>query len=250
MKAVQVMATYFGPRRHFPKNKQEAMELIARQIDHHKKLDLGVPSDLLIVNHDDGDIEVREFLDQIDGERVYNGIVRILHRPRISYDLSFGSYKYAFFLYQNEYDYWYFNEDDVIILEPNAMKDMINILENDPHKLTGFVAASNFVHNKHAFTFDANGYVTSTGGHNPHAHGGAGLTSTKIFHAVCNAFPHFMQTPNILQTTVNKDISGYEYASDSEMEMEFTQLFTKLGYRIKVYSDGKKYLRLQSGETI
>lgn len=38
---------------------------------------------------------------------------------------------------------------------------MIEILESDPD--TGFVAASNFTHNKHAFTFDLNGYIISTG---------------------------------------------------------------------------------------
>lgn len=35
------------------------------------------------------------------------------------------------------------------------------------------------------------------------------------------------------------DTKGYEYASDSQMEIEFTNIFTKLGYKIKTYSDGK-----------
>lgn len=249
MKAVQVMATYLGPRRHYPKNKYEGLDLINKQIIYHKHLDLGVECDLLIVNHDDGDEEVKKALDQYNEIDIFNGKVKILHRPRINLDLSFGSYKYAFFHYQNDYDYWYFNEDDVIILNDNAVKDMINILENDPYKLTGFVAASNFTHNKHAFTFDQNGYITSTGGHPPHAHGGCGLTSTKIFNQVWETYPHFMQTPNILNLS-SSDVKGYEYASDSKMEIEFTHIFTNLGYKIKTYSDGKKYLRLQSGETL
>ena len=247
MKAVQVMATYFGPRRHYPKNKQECLDLLKKQIFYHKHLDLGLECDLLIVNHDDGDIEVQDFLNQYNGEKIFNGQVKILHRPRINFDLSFGSYKYAFFHYVDDYDYWYFNEDDVIILHDNAVKDMIEILESDYD--TGFVAASNFTHNKHAFTFDLNGYITSTGGGQPHAHGGCGLTSTTIFNKVCKTFPHFIQTPNILNMT-SPDTKGYEYASDNQMEIEFTNIFTKLGYKIKTYSDGKKYLRLQSGETL
>lgn len=247
MKAVQVMATYLGQRRHYPRNKQEGFDLLKKQIYYHKHLNLGAECDLLIVNHDDGDVEVQNFLNQYEGEQIFNGQVRILSRPRISFDLSFGSYKYAFFHYQNDYDYWYFNEDDVIILETGAVKNMIDILEGDSS--TGFVAASNFSHNKHAFTFDENGYITSTGGHRPHAHGGAGLTSTKIYNEVWAANPHFMQTPNILELTSPLSTS-YTYASDSQMEIEFTNIFTTLGYKIKAYSDGKKYLRLQSRETI
>lgn len=247
MKAVQVMATYLGQRRHFPKNKQEGFDLIREQVSHHKDLDLGIESDLLIVNHDDGDKETQDFLNQYNGEKTFNGEIKILHRPRINFDLSFGSYKYAFFKYQNQYDYWYFNEDDVVILYNNAIKDMIDLLESDPS--TGFVAASNFTHNGHAFTFDSDGHIVSTGGISPHAHGGCGLTSTAIFNKVCETYPHFMQTPNILGIT-SPDVKGYEYASDSQMEIEFTNIFTTLGYKIKVYSDGKKYLRLQSGENI
>ena len=247
MKAVQVMATYLGSRRHYPKNKQEVLDLIKKQIVYHKNLDLGIECDLLIVNHDTGDKTSKDILDRYEGEPIFNGKVRILHRPRINYDLSFGSYKYAFFKYQNDYDYWYFNEDDVIILYDNAIKDMIHILESDVN--VGFVAASNFTHNKHAFTFDLNGYITSTGGGPPHAHGGCGLTSTTIFNKIWETYPHFMQTPNILDIT-SSNTKGYEYASDSQMEIEFTNIFTKVGYKIKTYSDGKKYLRLQSGETL
>ena len=58
-----------------------------------------------------------------------------------------------------------------------------------------------------------------------------------------------MQTPNILELTSPLSTS-YTYASDSQMEIEFTNIFTTLGYKIKAYSDGKKYLRLQSRETI
>jgi|TARA_R110000803_G_C11982599_1_gene320956 hypothetical protein len=247
MKAVQVMATYLGQRRHFPKNKQDGFDLIKKQVLHHKSLDLGVECDLLIVNHDNGDKETQDFLNQYDGENIFNGEIKILHRPRINFDLSFGSYKYAFFKYQNHYDYWYFNEDDVIILYDNAIKDMIDTLESD--STTGFVAASNFTHNSHAFILDSDGHIVSTGGMSPHAHGGCGLTSTTIFNEVCKTHPHFMQTPNILGIT-SPNTKGYEYASDSQMEIEFTNIFTTLGYKIKVYSDGKKYLRLQSGEYI
>ena len=246
MKAVQVMATYFGNRRHYPKNIFDVIELLQRQIAHLKTFDLGYPTDLLIVNHDKGSVDALEFLQSIDGETLRNGKVIILNRPWVSNDLSFGSYKYAFHKFKEDYDYWYFNEDDVIIEHPHIMLDMINLLESDTS--LGYIATSNFQNGIHKFQYDEEGYIIATGGHIAHAHGGCGLTSTTIFKQVCEKFPEFMQTANILEESQTREYANV-YTDDME-EINFSHMFIKAGYKMKCISRGHSFLRLQTGEYI
>ena len=225
--------------------------MITRQVEHHKFLDLGYPTDLLIVNHDIELEEVRDFLDQYEGTTLLNGVVRILRRPFFEPDLSFASYKYAFTKFQDKYDYWYFNEDDVIIKHQYLMKDMIDLLESDP--ALGFIATSNFVnYNMHLFTYDEDGYVIKTGADEPHAHGGCGLTSTGIFLDICDKFPDFMNTANIRHETTGNHIErehpgGY---MEGYREIDFSHRFIQAGYKMKCISTGNSFERLQDGGLI
>lgn len=248
MKAVQVMATYFGARRHYPYNEEGVRDLIAKQVEWHKTFDLGYPTDLVIVNHDIELEGVREFLDQYEGTQLYNGVVRIIHRPFFEPDISYASYKYAFAKLKGEYDYWYFNEDDVIIQHPHLIKDMIDLLEGD--ESLGFIATSNFVqYNVHHFDYDSNGYIVGTGGHPPHAHGGCGLTSTEIFLDVCSKYPDFMNTANLRHETTTEYVEkrppgGY---MEGFKEIDFSNRFIQAGYKMKCISTGSSFLRLQDG---
>lgn len=250
-KAAHILATYFGDRRHYPHNKNGVIEVIKKQIDLHKTLDLGYPTDLIITNHDVELDGVYEFLNQFDGIPTYNGVVRILNRPFFEADISCASYKYAFFKYKDEYDYWYFNEDDVLIQHTHLIKDMIDLLNDDP--ALGFIAASNFIkHNVHLFTHDVDGYIIQTGGHAPHAHGGCGLTSTKILSKICTKYPDFMNTANIRHEAFGESVEkkppgGY---MEGEHEIDFTYRFIQAGYKMKCISKGDSFLRLQDGISI
>lgn len=250
-KAAQILATYFGDRRHYPHNKDGVVELINKQVEWHKTLDLGYPTDLIIVNHDIELNGVQEFLNEFDGTATYNGIVRILHRPFFEADISYASYKYAFFKYKDEYEYWYFNEDDVLIQHISLIKDMIDLLDSDP--TLGFIAASNFIkHRVHLFTYDADGYIIGTGDHVPHAHGGCGLTSTKILSEICTKYPDFMNTANIRHEVFGESIEkktpgGY---MEGEYEIDFTYRFIQAGYKMKCISNGSSFLRLQDGASL
>ena len=101
-KVAKVLAFYFGDRRHYPKNKEGVIDLFKTQIKTHQTLNPGVNMDLIIVNHDTQDQDVYDLLNEYDGQDVSTGKIKVIHRPRISSDLSFGSYKYAFHLFQNE----------------------------------------------------------------------------------------------------------------------------------------------------
>jgi hypothetical protein len=251
MKAVQVFATYFGNRRHFPYNQEGVEALIEKQIEHLKQIDLGHPTDLLIVNHDINLEGVCDFLNKFEGVGLRNGAVRILHRPFFEADLSYASYKYAFHHYNTEYDYWFFNEDDIQIECPSLIKRMIDMLDEDPS--LGYIAAYDYSHRGvHRFHYDNQGYIVGTGGHKPHAHGGCGLTSTNIMSDVISKFPEFMMTANIRHETLNTYVEqrppgGY---IEGPAEIDFTYKFIEAGYKMKCISDGHSFVRLQDNLTL
>ena len=247
-KAVQVIATYFGNRRNYPQNSTQVSEVLNKQIESLHNLDVGIDCDLLIVNHDIESSQVYDYLSALEGVQLKNGIVKILHRPIISKDLSFGSYKYAFYKFENEYDYWFFTEDDILPLRENYVKEMIDIIEGD--SLVGFVAALTF--NKvHTFSFDEEGYIKTVGtswSHPPHAHGGVGLTTTKILQNLRTKLPSYFDTPNI-NNSINKTTLKGGYTGDN-VEIEFTNAFTQIGYKLKAYSPGTYFKRLQDGNLL
>jgi hypothetical protein len=251
MKAAKVFAFYFGDRRFYPTNKSGVIELFKRQIESHKKIHPGVPTDLIIVNHDTGDLEVREFLDGYENFEILGGKIRILHRPRINGDFSIGSYKYAFHLLKDEYDYWFFCEDDIETVSENVIRDMIDMLESDP--VVGFIAALNFKkYGIHPYV-EKDGYIESTGTHPPHAHGGVGLTSTSLMLKATNGTSYF-DTPNInlynsiTNSTPHHNISGYE--NENSHEVGFSNIFHSAGLRLKAFSDGGNFLHIREGMLI
>lgn len=245
MKAVQVLATYFGNRRNFPFDAVQVAEVLNQQITNLYTLDVGCDCDLLIVNHDIQSPGVYDYLSDIKGTQIKNGEVKVLNRPIVNKDLSFGSYKYAFHKLQNEYDYWFFNEDDILPLKENYIKEMIDVMDKDPS--IGFVAALNFA-KAHPFSFDEDGYIQKTSFHPPHAHGGVGLTSTKILKTLNHQLPEYFNTPNINPTsTPTLSVGGYD--SDN-IEINFTNAFTQIGYKLKLYNSKNNFKRLQDGSII
>lgn len=245
MKVAKVLAFYFGKRRFYPYDKYGVMDLLKRQIETHNKIDSGIDTDLIIVNHDTGDKEVLDFLSSYENRKTLNGKVRIINRPRISGDFSIGSYKYAFHLLKNEYDYWFFSEDDIEPLRDNIIKDMIDMLESD--EKIGFISALNFLNYKTHKYKELNGYIESTNGWPPHAHGGMGLTSTYLMELVTKG-TDFFSTPNIL----SYDNNSYTYSevknsydNENHQEIHFSNIFCKAGYKLKSFSDGKNFLHIR-----
>lgn len=246
MKVAKVLAFYFGDRRLYPHNKEGVIQLLKRQIESHKKIHPGTPTDLILVNHDTGDTEIQELLNQYEGMEINGGIVRILHRPRISFDLSMGSFKYAFYVLQNEYDYWFFCEDDIETLKDNVVIDMITLLNSDSR--IGFVAACDYRnYNIHHYIIE-DGFIRGTGIEAPHAHGGIGVTSTRILRDVSQKIPSYLNTPNIemYNTKRNSDLFTHKsYENENGHEISFTNDFVKAGYELKSFSDGTNFLHIR-----
>lgn len=224
-KVAKVLAFYFGDRRHYPKNKEGVIDLFKTQIKTHQTLNPGVNMDLIIVNHDTQDQDVYDLLNEYDGQDVSTGKIKVIHRPRISSDLSFGSYKYAFHLFQNEYDYWFFSEDDILPLTNGVVPELINILNSNED--VGFVGALKYPHT-HYYTLE-DGYIIS----HDHIHGGCGLTSTIKMKKVAEIIPTYLQTPNILNEEIKNKIVD-DYLGEHTFEISFTQDFINTGFKLKV----------------
>ena len=103
MKNCRVVATYFGPRRgHGGVNQhsltgQDAIDMIEDTITLERELENGAGEcDLIIVNHDFGHDVGKKFLNELNGQKIKNGIIRILHRDWDNgRGESYGSFNYA-----------------------------------------------------------------------------------------------------------------------------------------------------------
>lgn len=97
----------------------------------------GHPHDLILIHRDY--LGVPNTLRNVDGKmiihnKITNGI-DIPHR-------AFGAYRHYFYKYQDDYDYFVFISDDVILKRDNWLKDIIDTLES--HPIIGFGASQIF----------------------------------------------------------------------------------------------------------
>lgn len=236
-KVAKVLAFYFGDRRHYPHNKQGVIDLFKKQIEAHRTLDPKVNMDLIIVNHDINDQEVYDLLNEYDGQEVITGKIKVIHRPKINCDLSFGSYKYAFHLLQDKYDYWFFSEDDIMPLTDGVVPELIYMLNSSED--VGFVGALKYTTPAvHAYDILDNGYIK-----NDHIHGGVGLTSTEKMKKVAENISEYLKTPNILNQSINESIS--DYAGENGYEISFTKNFIETGFKLKVKNSSNNFLHIR-----
>lgn len=238
-KVAKVLAFYFGNRRYYPYNKEGVIDLLKKQIEAHILFNPGVNMDLIIINHDIQDQEVYDLLNDYDGQEIITGKIKVIHRPRINCDLSFGSYKYAFYLLQDEYDYWFFSEDDLLPLTNGVIPELIHILNSEDN--VGFVGALKFPQTPpsgHNYTI-VDGYITS---HN-HIHGGTGLTSTSKIKQVVNKIPSYLDIPNITNPELKEKVVDYQESEN--YEIEFTNSFIEAGFKLKVKNSSDNFLHIR-----
>jgi hypothetical protein len=249
MKNCRVVATYFGPRRgHGGENKhsltgQNAIDMLMDTISLEKDLDNGAGKcDLIIVNHDFGHEKGREFLDFIDGDSIRNGVVRVLHRD---FDEgrgeSYGSFNYAFENFKDEYDYWFFSEDDYLLVTENYFGDSIKQL--DSNETAAFVGSCQYEQSHD------NGIIIDTGGYPPHAHGGCGCTHKKYLNECYDKYdslpyPDMKMTDDMQQAIREARLDAFdssyakEWYRNNELngEVRFTNVYVEMGYKLMVFT--------------
>ena len=133
MRNCKIIATYFGVRRYYPTYVDETIEMLKDLVDNEKSLDPGVNNlDVIFVNHDCGVTKGNEFLDSLNGKKVYCGTIKVIHRPYNGGEgVSLGSLDYGFKELRGQYDYWFLQEDDYKILQPKYYSKGLEVLEKD-----------------------------------------------------------------------------------------------------------------------
>lgn len=200
---------YFSHSQNFP-TRESVIDLINFTLEMELKCDPGALVDLVIVNSDSGWQQGRDFLDSIDGRKLPHGRIRVLHRK--NFGLSFGAYNHAFMTLGEEYDYFIFTEDDVVISRDGYASKGMEFFNKT--KNCGFVAYLGLstrgidLRMEDAFS----------------AHGGIGLSSTGVLNEVVKRHGSLPHADESLPQTYQNHLQFGEVA--------FTNRIHKLGYKL------------------
>jgi hypothetical protein len=228
MKLAKVITTCFGARivreetgvSGFPpglfshsqrfETEDEIIQLIKLNIKYECKFKQKLGVDIIIVNNDIGSIIGANFLKEINELKLPSGVVRVLTRENIG--RSFGGYDYAFKTFGDQYDYYLFTEDDIVVWGDGYAEYAVNYFNSTAN--CGFVA----------FQGISKRYKNWSVEDSIHVHGGVGLTSPKVLLDVVRAFgslPHASDDTNQSYETIIED-----------GEVRFTNSIAKLGYKL------------------
>lgn len=201
---------YFSHSQNFPSS-ESVVDLIKLNISLEEKCDPGCDVDLVIINNDCGYIPGNKYLDELDGKELKRGKVRIFHRE--NYGRSFGGYNFAFMKLREEYDYFIFTEDDIVIWRDGYASNALEIMISNAN--CGFVAYQGI----------ARKFKNLPLSESIHVHGGVGFSSTKVLNTVVSNFgllPH---------ATLNSSQSYDDIIEKGEVA--FTNAIYKLGFQIE-----------------
>jgi len=215
IKSLKIIICFFGNRRPFnnnPSTPEDSLEFLKQCIDVDKELDSGEYMDILLVNNKNNFLEGDDFVASLAGKNIKRGVIKVMNRENLGG--SFGSFSDAYDLYNKEYDYFLFNEDDIQIQKENYFSDSIEKLNSD--KKIGFVAFAP-IHKDHP----------------NHSGGGFGITSNTILQ-------------NVLQGSKIGYEKSVDYFALQRNEIEFTNIYPRSGFSI-VNLD--KYCTLASNYT-
>lgn len=199
MKCAKVIVFYFGKRR-VASNNTEIIGLLPEILDNELNIDNGIETDVFFVVNSSNTSD-DNCLDKYDGAKTKNGKIRVIKRENIG--MSFGGYIDTFNRFKNEYEYWMFLEDDVIVYKDGYIKKFIDELNSGDANFIALAPISNFI--------------------KTHCGGGCGLTST-----------HHMEKIYSEQFVNSKleewsRYSGYDVTSgrlkERNAEIEFTSYF-------------------------
>lgn len=231
MRAVKVIATCFKPKRVVEKttltgdplgyfwhsqnftSTEDIINLLKFHIDLEKNSSPGFDRDIIIVNSNVDDVVGNSFINDIDQSDIPGGKVFCLNRENKG--LSFGAYNDAFQNFKNDYDYFLFTEDDVVIFQDNYMKIGVDILNKN--KKNGFVAYVGVtkIHKNH---WDELGLTKDTA---YSCHGAIGISSKNVLEEVSQKYgclPHFKENNYLKSITFG--------------EVAFPNSILKLGYNL------------------
>ena len=231
MKVAKVIATCFLPKAYIPKtylvgnplgyfghsqksdSASDVIDLLKFSIAQEKLSKPGINRDLIIVNNNVDYEKGNKFIEDISETNIPFGKIKCITRENIG--RSFGAYNEAFLKFRNDYDFFIFSEDDVIIAKDNYFKIGIDIWNNSPN--AGFIAyiCKSKIGKWHWKDLGLNESTAYS------CHGATGLSSTKILNKVVEkhgCLPYYKGSEK------SKDITFGEVA--------FPNSILQLGYRL------------------
>lgn len=214
----KVISLYLGERRRWPLEPDGMISVANQIINREVNVDVGVPMDTILVISESGHPYENDLL-ALDGISTKKGTLHAYRR--VNNGLSFGAYNDAYERYNEDYDYWWFTEDDVIGVKDGyyarAMEDL------DSSDKVAFIAAI--------------GIGDKWG---KHAHGGVGLTHVKYLREAYEkngTLPFYPGEINIEEARKSPSKSKAQVWPHLEHgEVAFTNIYEKLGYKIAMLS--------------
>lgn len=194
----------------FTSNK-EIEDLILYNIEKENQCNPGIPVDIAFVNNDVGNNEGNKFIEELKNKKLKNGKIIIIQNSNDGW--SYGAFNKGFEVLKNDYDYFIFTEDDMIITKNDYAKISLETFINS--KNCGFVSYGGIT----------SWFEDETSKENlVHAHGAWGFTSKKILDEIYlknGKLPHSKHS----EKKYYKNII-------TEGEIKFTHLIFKMGYSL------------------
>ena len=222
IKCCKVIPFYFGHRRMHFKTPEDVLPLAEYVCNVEKSLDPGpgLSVDTILVNNSPECQVANDFFSKIDGTNNKTGKFVVMNGDNIG--ISFGAYNKAFEKFGDQYKFWAFTEDDIIVNQDNYLINGINQMQQNTN--LGFVAFIGFNGAKHGL----------------HAHGGIGMTSYDVLKKVYDkngSLPHSKKPGN-------GPLPGNWNHQINEGEVPFTGILYSLGLGVdKIKCPSKPYVR-------
>ncbi len=214
MRVCKVYCTYFGNRRGkisaSPSNDVEALKVIRNNIENDMVFDCGVKNmDIIIINNKNpnANIECENYLKSINNIITQYGKIVVYERENRGG--SMGAFNYAFNLFENEYDYWLFLEDDIKMIYPKYYEMIINEFKNDNN--LGFLALTKINHD---------------GTPDRYVSGGFGASKKEILIKIKQKYGKLPY-----------DDVAHGYGNFGRSEFMFTNCYIQVGYDVRIPND-------------
>lgn len=179
-KCLKIIPIWLGNKRDFNGN-TDTKDYIDDIIKNEIEIENGMHVDICFTIQKTKDEKLNSLLDKYNNTKTKNG--KIFIRKRENTALSFGGYLWTYIQYKNDYDYFFFTEDDVVLFRDNIIKNFADYL--DKNKDCSFLALTPIIEDEwtrdgmspkhvHADRYMPNLQRVT---HYRHAGGGIGMTT-------------------------------------------------------------------------
>jgi len=205
---------FYGHSQNFT-SEDDVIELLKFNLSYEDKIDPGYERDILIVSSNSQTFDKgKTYLDAINNTEINRGTVFTMMRENIGY--SFGAYNAGFQKYQEDYDFFIFQEDDLVSHIPNYLKIAHQIWDDTEQcGFVPFIGATKVGRShRRALGINRNEIVS--------CHGGHGMSSREVLQSVTQKF-------GSLPFYADKDQLYIKHLQNGEIM--FTYSIKKIGYQ-------------------